>query len=447
MDVQNVQRLHVSNCTSTDGEDVKTKRLGLIALAMSLLATGLAVPVTAAENTPPEIHVTDLEWPNNRLIPWLDGVRALDAEDGDLTHAVTYDEKPHISDRPGDDPAVTWYFVYSVTDSAGATTTVKRYVTFIDPEGWRADNKPPVLVAGGEDRTICLGEPNDPTPGLRFDDDYDGKGLRYEDMIASHIMFGPAELGTFEHHYGITDSNWASLNFTVKVTVRDCSNDARFFLNDEWGPEANRVYPYGLTSDDVYIGDWDGDGTDTIALRRGNTFYINNGHDSTTDSVVNYGRPGDDILVGDWDGNGTDTFAVRRGKAYHVKNSLAGGNADHVILYGRADDQVLVGDWNDDGRDTFSVRRGKTYYVKNRIAGGDADHVVAYGRADDDVYVGDWDGDGKDTFAVRRGKTYYVANAIRGGDADRVLTYGRAGDTTLVGDWNGDGRDTLGVRR
>ena len=61
--------------------------------------------------------------------------------------------------------------------------------------------------------------------------------------------------------------------------------------------------------------------------------------------------------MGDWDGDGRDTFAVRRGNAYYVKDSISDGPADRVVFYGRADDQVLVGDWDGDGRDTFAVRR------------------------------------------------------------------------------------------
>lgn len=222
----------------------------------------------------------------------------------------------------------------------------------------------------------------------------------------------------------------------------------RYFLNDQFSPYANRVFDYGNAAGRIYVGDWDGDGRDTLAYRIGSTFYVSNSNTTgPADRIFSFGRPGDRVYVGDWDGDGRDSFAVRRGKTYHVKNAMTGGDADQVIRYGRVGDDVLVGDWDGDGRDTFTVRRGSVYHVKNAIAGGDADRVVNYGRTGDDVYVGDWNADGRDSFTVRRGKTYYIAYRIRGGDADRTLTYGRATDTTLVGDWNGDGRDTLGVRR
>lgn len=221
-----------------------------------------------------------------------------------------------------------------------------------------------------------------------------------------------------------------------------------YLLNNSWGGAADINFVYGKADDVVFFGDWNGDGKDTPAIRRGNLYYITN---STTggaaEKVVRYGRPGDEVLVGDWNGDGKDTFAVRRGSTFYIKNSISGGDADRVITYGRKGDTILAGDWNGDGKDTFAVRRGSVYHVKNSLNGGKADHVVNYGRSNDTVLVGDWDGDGKDTFGVRRGKVYHLRNSMTSGPANRVVTYGRANDEVLVGDWNGNGVDTLGVRR
>jgi hypothetical protein len=221
-----------------------------------------------------------------------------------------------------------------------------------------------------------------------------------------------------------------------------------YFLANGWGPVADSVFEFGRASDEAFTGDWDGDGVDTLALRRGNTIHVTN--DPSAASVeppFTYGRAGDVLLAGDFDGDGTDTFAVRRGNDYLVLNTLVSGNADVEVTYGRASDDVLVGDWDGDGLDTFAVRRGNAFFVANEVRDGWADEVISYGRVGDTVLVGDWDGDGLDTFAVRRGNAYFVRNEMVGGNADIELTYGRAGDTVLVGDWDGDGSDTLGVRR
>ena len=65
------------------------------------------------------------------------------------------------------------------------------------------------------------------------------------------------------------------------------------------------------------------------------------------------------MLVGDWDGDGRDTLAVRRGTTFFVSNSIKSGPADIEFDYGRLDDVVLVGDWNGDRSDTFCVRRAQ----------------------------------------------------------------------------------------
>ncbi|MGO1172711.1 MAG: hypothetical protein ACTMKU_00220 [Actinomycetaceae bacterium] len=153
------------------------------------------------------------------------------------------------------------------------------------------------------------------------------------------------------------------------------------------------------------------------------------------------------VFMGDWDGNGTDTFARRRGNVVDHVGVLGPTEFDGSFTFGRASDTVLTGDWDGNGTETFAVRRGNQYLMRNTLTDGVAHRVVHYGRADDTVLVGDWDGDGVDTFGVRRGNRYLLANSTVSGPADLVVDYGRAGDEVLVGDWDGDGTDTLGVRR
>ena len=221
-----------------------------------------------------------------------------------------------------------------------------------------------------------------------------------------------------------------------------------YFVNSMRGGRADDVIVYGRPNDSVLVGDWDGDGRDTLAVRRKNVYYFKNSiAGGPADRVIAYGKSSDTVLVGDWDGDGKDTLAVRRKNIYYVKNSINGGKADKVVGYGKPNDAVLIGDWDSDGSDTLAVRRKNVYYFKNSIAGGPADRVIAYGKPSDTVLVGDWDGDGKDTLAVRRKNVYYVKNSINGGPADRVIAYGKPNDAVLVGDWDGDSMDTFAVRR
>jgi L,D-peptidoglycan transpeptidase YkuD (ErfK/YbiS/YcfS/YnhG family) len=222
-----------------------------------------------------------------------------------------------------------------------------------------------------------------------------------------------------------------------------------YFLNDRFDGAANRVFRYGEPADEVFVGDWDGNGTDTLAVRRGNTFYLKN--DTTggvADTVFSYGDPGDAVFVGDWDGNGTDTLAVRRGNAFYLKNSTTGGAADTVFNYGDPGDTVLVGDWDGNRTATLAVRRGASYFVKNTLTTGPADYTFGYGDPGDAVLVGRWTSTRPgDSLAVRRGNVFYLKYTTESGNADVVFAYGDPTDTAFTGDWDGDGVDGIGVRR
>jgi len=220
------------------------------------------------------------------------------------------------------------------------------------------------------------------------------------------------------------------------------------YLTNAWDGVVDRAFHYGRDDDRLFVGNWDGRGGDTLAVRRGATYHFKNSlSGGAADRVVTYGRSGDVVYMGDWDGDGVDTPVVRRGDEYHVTNRLTGGPAEEVVHYGRDEDTVLIGDWDGDGRDTLGVRRGKVYHLKNSLDGGDADRVVPYGRAEDRVRAGDWDGDGVDTLGVRRGNQFHVRNTLSGGPADIVMTFGRSSDKAMVGDWDGNGTDTVGLRR
>jgi hypothetical protein len=221
-----------------------------------------------------------------------------------------------------------------------------------------------------------------------------------------------------------------------------------YYFNDEFSGLANTVFRFGDDGDTVYVGDWDGNGTDTLAVRRGNVYFLRNSNSSgPADLSITYGDAGDTVLIGDWDGNGTDTLAVRRGNTFFVKNDTSSGVADTVFTYGDPGDAVLVGDWDGDGDDTLAVRRGATYYVKNDVSTGVADRVLVYGEPTDTVLVGHWARGGGTTLAVRRGNVYFLKYSLTGGIADVTFGYGDATDTALVGDWDGNGVDGLGVRR
>ncbi|MBM9433901.1 ExeM/NucH family extracellular endonuclease, partial [Flaviflexus equikiangi] len=76
-----------------------------------------------------------------------------------------------------------------------------------------------------------------------------------------------------------------------------------------------------------------------VAPLKGNVFFVANDWTSTeADVVFAFGRRGDEVFVGDWDGDGYDTLAVRRGNTFYGNNTLTGGNAAAEFKFGRVGD-------------------------------------------------------------------------------------------------------------
>lgn len=256
---------------------------------------------------------------------------------------------------------------------------------------------------------------------------------------------------TADEELGLADEVGVSVEPQSSPTATVVVSRYKFFLNDRWTGAANIEFAWGDAGYQVFVGDWDGDGKDTVALRQGNQFAFSNTNPAsgTPKFTFEFGYPDDTVLVGDWNGDGRDTFAIRRGNTFLVKNMLSGSAHDYSFSFGRVNDEIFVGDWDGNGTDTLAVRRGNEIHMSNKNVSGHTDKVISFGRVGDDLYVGSFDHTkpGRDSFAVRRGNTYFVNKAIKSGNADIQLNYGRVDDVTLLGDWNGDGEDSLGVLR
>jgi hypothetical protein len=191
-------------------------------------------------------------------------------------------------------------------------------------------------------------------------------------------------------------------------------------------------------------------------VRRGNTYFVpRSDQPSVTAARFSYGDAGDEVLVGDWNGDGVDTLAVRRGNHYLLKNdNTSTGKADADFSYGDPWDLVLVGNW--DGRrvqgtagqpakgDTLMVRRGGQYFVKNDLRSGVAEYSFFFGNQSDEILVGDWEGtrttsdnrlvkaggDGADQLAARRGVRIYFSSEVAAAGRDRT-------NPAVERSWNG----------
>ena len=125
------------------------------------------------------------------------------------------------------------------------------------------------------------------------------------------------------------------------------------------------------------------------------------------DHVFHYGTPRDIPLVGDWNGDGTDTIAVFRDGWWYLDVDGDGkwsDEGDDKNISARPATFRSSGDFNGDGVDELAVFRQGTWYIDTNGNGqiDGQDQVVELGQAGDVPVVGDWDGDGHEEIGTYR---------------------------------------------
>ena len=259
----------------------------------------------------------------------------------------------------------------------------------------------------------------------------------YANHMVQHVWVPDTDVeGTYT--YGVSGDDWNS-NETLAVRRNNtfyisCSNESSV---------ADVKFTYGKNGDEILTGDWDGDGLDTIAVRRGNVYYflntsmeeITDGEAYVADTVLTYGKSTDEVLAGDWDGDGSDTLAVRRGDTYYFSNDLQSSTAATVITIGSGTETAVTGDWDGDGADTVCLNSGNKFTVYNAV--GTAAYSYTYGSSKKiyEVLAGDWNGDGVDTICLRNENVYYFTNSATAGSTYRELAYGKSTDDVFTGCW------------
>jgi len=245
---------------------------------------------------------------------------------------------------------------------------------------------------------------------------------------------------------GYANSNTATITVTTTRRNPDTtgifrpSNGALYLKNTNATGFADIVLTYGLPGDKPVVGDWNGDGRDTIGVYRNGIFYLRNSNtNGYADLSFTFGLPGDLPVAGDWNGDGIDTIGVYRDGTFFLRNSNSSGAPDIVLTLGIPGDVPIAGDWTGKGFDTVGIFRPSNgaLYLKNTNTTGFADIVLTYGLPGDKPVVGDWDGDGVDTIGVYRNGVFYLRNSNTNGYADITFGLGVVGDEPIAGDWDG----------
>ncbi len=158
------------------------------------------------------------------------------------------------------------------------------------------------------------------------------------------------------------------------------------------------------------IGDWNGDGRDSIGIRKNDGTFVltddtNTGEISQIDYKFIFGAQGEHFipLAGDWNGNGFDTVGIYDSKnaAFHLRNSLSAGKADIVIRGKKPGLIPISGDWNGDGVTEVGEYDPQTSYFYHYDKEGELyPKPYCYGAGDGMTVAGDWDGDGSDSVVI-----------------------------------------------
>ncbi len=156
---------------------------------------------------------------------------------------------------------------------------------------------------------------------------------------------------------------------------------------------ADRTFFFGNPGDVPVPGDFDGDGRDSVSLYRpsNQTFYISNqlgpngGSLGPAEFSFVFGNPGDEPIVGDWDGDGDDTIGVRRPSTGQIlqRNTNSAGVADNSFVFGNPGDAWVAGDWDGNPTDTpggFRSPEAKVY-LRNSNTAGLADTSFFFGNS------------------------------------------------------------------
>ncbi len=158
------------------------------------------------------------------------------------------------------------------------------------------------------------------------------------------------------------------------------------------GP-ADIKFFFGNPGDIPLAGDFNASGCDSVSIYRqseGRVYIINelgknDGGLGAADYWYYFGNPGDKPFVGDFDGDGEDTVGLHRESSgfTYFRNENSQGNAEFQFYFGDPGDRLIAGDWTGDRSDSPGTYRPSdtTFYFRHSNTQGEADSELTWGES------------------------------------------------------------------